>query len=157
MSYSLRQLEAQLHKTVVLTTNEIETGEGDCKGHYVWRSEDGEKYFWSLTPQRYAMDDVDSVAEADGIMFLCPACFAKNGGAVGTHSVLVSFEGRNVPDGAGSRGDGGKPTRWAVSSSSLDDLVLTPSILLGSSQPVDQGCHWHGFVGSNGIAPGHAG
>lgn len=151
-TFSLRTLEAHLHKTVILTTAEIETDEGSCKGLYVWRGESGEKYFWSPTPERFAMHDVGNVAEADEIMFLCPACFAKNGGAVGTHSVLVSFADRSVPDGAGSRGADGKPTRWMVSGSNLDNLVLTPSILL-----TGPGCGWHGFVGSSGIPAGHAG
>jgi hypothetical protein len=95
--------------------------------------------------------EVDTLAEAHDIMFLCPLCFQKNGGAKGTHSVLVSFAGRDIPDGCGSVGTNG-PSRWTiVGGSSLDDLQLTPSILLGGP-----GCGWHGFIGSSGVPPGEA-
>lgn len=157
MPYPLHQLEAELQKVVAHTSTEIETEEGSCKGLYVFRGGDGAKYLWSPGPISYGFQDVAALAEADHIMFLCPLCFAKNGGAVGTHSVMVTFAGRNVPDEAGSRGADGKPTRWTVSGTGLDDLVLTPSIALNQSSPPEQGCHWHGFVGSSGIPPGHAG
>lgn len=157
-AYPLRQLEASLEKVVPITTTEIETNEGDTKGMYVWRGDDGGKYFWSPTPVRYAFEDVNTVAEADHIMFLCPLCFEKNDGPKGTHSVFVTFAGRNVPDEAGSRDHEGKPSRWSVmSGKTIDDLVLTPSILLDASRPAESGCHWHGFVGSSGIPAGHAG
>jgi hypothetical protein len=150
---SLRELEAQLSKVVRVETTDIETEEGDCKGKYCWRDETGHAFFWSPYPYRYEMHDVDTVAQADEIMFLCPLCFAKNGGAVGTHSVLVTFAGRNVPDDAGSRDSSGKPSRWTIlSGATIDDLCLSPSILL----TIDK-CGWHGFVGMNGIPAGHAG
>lgn len=152
MTYPLRQLEAELEKVVAITTTDIETEEGDCKGLYVWRDEKGEGHFWSPTPVRYAFETVDSLADADMIMFLCPLCFAKNGGSVGTHSVMVTFANRDVPDEAGSRDSSGKPSRWSiVGGTGLDDLQLAPSILLGGE------CRWHGFVGTSGIPPGHAG
>lgn len=154
--FPLRQLEAQFEKVVPNTTTEVET-DGDLKGQYVWRDEKGEGFFWSPTPTRYEFHDVASLAEADMITFLCPLCFAKNGGAEGTHSVMVSFSGRNIPDEAGTRDASGKPSRWAASGTGLDDLVLTPSILLDASRKPEDGCHWHGFVGSSGIPPGHAG
>jgi hypothetical protein len=95
---------------------------------------------------------VDSLEEADGIGFLCPKCFDENKGAVGTHGLHIyfKFKGRKVPDRIGLNGEG-KTVRWAVSGTGLDDLVLTPSILLLYR------CAWHGFVGSSGIPPGHAG
>lgn len=155
MAYTLRQLEAELQKVVTITTTEIDQEDDGQKGMYVWRDSNGEKYYWSPNPIRYGFDDVETVAEADHLMFLCPLCFAKNGGSVGTHSVMVTFAGRNVPDDAGSRGTNG-PTRWNVAGTNLDDLTLTPSILLNESLPPEQGCHWHGFVGSNGVPPGHA-
>lgn len=152
-AYPLRALEAELHKTLVETSTER-----DARGMYIWRGDDGEPYFWSLTPERYVFQGVTTLGEADQIMFLCPLCFEKNGGAVGTHSVMVSFAGRDVPDEACSHDANGKPSRWTIAGgASLDDLVLTPSILLGAKSPPEQGCHWHGFVGSSGIPPGHAG
>lgn len=153
MIFSLRELEADLQKVVSETSAET-----NAEGEFVWRGEDGEPYFWSPHNYRYVFVDVATLAEADHLMFLCPLCFGKNGGAIGTHSVMVTFAGRVVPDDAGSRSADGKPTRWTVvSGSSIDDLVLSPSILLNSSSPPEQGCHWHGFVGSSGVPPGHAG
>ena len=152
-AFSLRQLEAELHQTFAETSSEK-----DAEGKYIWRGDDGEPYFWSDTPVRYCYRDVATLEEADMIDFLCPLCFEKNGGAVGTHHVMVTFAGKGVPDEAGSRGADGKPTRWAVSGTGLDDLVLIPSIALNQSAPPESNvCRWHGFVGSSGIPPGHAG
>jgi hypothetical protein len=157
-AYPLRQLNAKLSKTVTVATSEIEQDESDnCKGMYVFRDNDGAKFLWSPRPYRYENHNVETVAEADQIMFLCPACFAKNGGASGTHSVLVTFAGRNVPDEAGSRDAEGNPSRWNASGTTIDDLSLTPSILLDAKREQEDGCHWHGFVGSSGIPVGHAG
>ncbi len=33
---------------------------------------------------------------AQSVVFLCPTCFAKNGGPIGTHLVIVTFEGTAV-------------------------------------------------------------
>lgn len=80
-----------------------------------------------------------SLEEAHGIMFLCPKCFAENGGSVGTHSVICWFAGRGVPD---ERTPG--PGRWNPEGTGLDDLTFVGpgavSVLLTS------GCRWHGFV-----------
>lgn len=94
---------------------------------------------------------VETLAEGQGIFMMCPLCFQKNKGAVGTHWVDVTFAGRGVPDHLGSHNDKGKPTRWSViGGTGLNDLALSPSILLLG------GCNWHGFVGSSGVPPGHA-
>lgn len=161
-AYPLRQLEGRLLKTFTVTTTEIETEEDDpnettLKGLFVFRDETGEKFMWGPKPERYEFCPVETVAEADHVEFLCPLCFEKNGGASGTHGVMVTFAGRNVPGEAGSRDNTGKPSRWAASGSSLDDLVLSPSILLDASRPPGAGCHWHGFVGSSGVKAGWAG
>ena len=158
-AFPLRLLEAELEKVVPVTTTELHPND-DSKfaGLYVFRGDDGVAFMWGPKPVRYEFHDVDDLAEADHLMFLCPLCFAKNGGAKGTHRVMMTFAGRNVPDEAGTRDADGKPSRWTVvSGTSLDDLVLTPSILLDAKRPADKGCHWHGFVGSSGIPPGHAG
>lgn len=154
--FPLSQLEAKLYKVVTVTTTEIEQDD-ESKGMYVFRDKDGAKFLWSPRPYSYEDHRVQTVAEADEIMFLCPLCFARNGGAVDTHQVLVTFAGRNIPEEAGSRDADGKPSRWTASGTSLDDLVLTPSILLDAKRKAEDGCHWHGFVGSSGIPPGHAG
>lgn len=93
---------------------------------------------------------VDTLAEAQGIGFLCPVCFEKNKGPKGTHRVFVTFADRGATDAQGSHNKEGKPSRWVVAGGSgFDDLQLTPSIQLGG------GCNWHGFVGSSGAPPGY--
>ena len=86
---------------------------------------------------------VDSLEEADGIMFLCPKCFKENKGPIGTHSVLCWFTNR-VPDHVQPG-----PGRWNPAGTSMNDLTFVPpravSVLLKS------GCQWHGFV-RNGSA-----
>jgi hypothetical protein len=76
--------------------------------------------------------------QADGVLFLCPKCFAANQGKVGTHSVICWFAGR-VPDDVTP-----KPGRWHPQGTGLDDLTFVGpgavSVLLTS------GCGWHGFV-----------
>lgn len=151
MIFSLRQLEGRLTRTVVVTSSERNAE----MGRFVFRDEHGEAWLWSSTPVRYEHHHVQTVAEADQVSFLCPECFGKNNGPVGTHGVMVSFAGRNIPDGAGSRDHTGKPSRWNASGNTIDDLVLTPSIALDVGNR--GGCKWHGFVGSNGVPPGHAG
>jgi hypothetical protein len=100
---------------------------------------------------------VATLAEADGIWFLCPKCFAANGGRVGTHTVGVGFT--NAPPGSYMKDLQGRDTRWQViSGAGLDDLVLSPSILLLTHEnpPPSWFCAWHGFVGSSGVPPGEA-
>ncbi len=88
---------------------------------------------------------VETFAEAQGVWFLCPLCFAKNGGAIGTHYVDVTFEGRGAKDDEGSHDLQGRPSRWSASGSSLDDLSCSPSVLL-----LGPGCGWHGYITSGG-------
>ena len=47
---------------------------------------------------RHHLDDlgftsVETMAEANGVSFLCPKCFHVNGGAKGTHTILCTFRG----------------------------------------------------------------
>jgi len=85
---------------------------------------------------------VDTLEEADGIIFLCPVCFQKNKGNVGTHSVLCWFVGK-VPDETVP-----KPGRWTPRGTGYGDLSFVDSP--GYSRSVlltnPDGCHWHGFV-----------
>lgn len=87
-------------------------------------------------PETY--EPVDALADADGLMLLCPKCFATNGGPVGTHSVLCWFVGR-VPDDVDP-----KPGRWRPAGAGIDDLTFigpgAASVLLTG------GCGWHGYV-----------
>lgn len=86
---------------------------------------------------------VDSLAEADGVWFLCPKCYLANGGEIGTHHVLCWFVGK-VPDDVAPR-----PGRWVPSGTGIDDLTFVgpaaASVLLTS------GCQWHGYI-RNGAA-----
>jgi hypothetical protein len=78
---------------------------------------------------------------AEGVTFLCPKCFQQNGGSKGTHSVMVFFEGADLPPDIGRNGRG-ETVRWHAAGTGIDDLTLSPSIqLLG-------GCAWHGIVGN---------
>lgn len=84
---------------------------------------------------------VDTLAEADGILFLCPKCFAAVGSRPGVHSVLCWFRG-HVPDAVSP-----KPGRWTPAGTGLHDLTFVPgtpphacSVLLTA------GCGWHGFI-----------
>lgn len=83
--------------------------------------------------QRYR--EVDDIRIAQGVRFLCPACFAANGGEVGTHSILAWFRDRGVPNA-----EVPGPARWMVSGTSYADLTLSPSI------NIVHGCQWHGWV-----------
>jgi hypothetical protein len=85
-------------------------------------------------------------AEAQGVEFLCPLCFTKNSGPVGTHICDVTFADRNVPDALGSHNTEGKSVRWTVSGDSFQNLTTTPSILL------EGGCGWHGFITNGEIS-----
>lgn len=83
---------------------------------------------------------VDAIVEADGVRFLCPQCFAANGGPVGTHSVICWFVGK-VPDDVEP-----KPGRWTPTGTGLDDLTFVPSEGRSHSVLLLGGCRWHGFV-----------
>ena len=90
---------------------------------------------------------VETLAEAQGVEFLCPKCFAENGGPVGTHWCSVSFEGRGVADDQGTHDAQGQPVRWQVSGTDLSDLTTQPSILIVG------GCAWHGFITNGEASP----
>lgn len=91
---------------------------------------------------------VETIAAAQGVLFLCPVCFHANGGRVGTHSVICWSRSRGVPED-GRPG----PGRWALAGSSLDDLTLNadPPGTARSVKLLGDGCGWHGFV-TNGRA-----
>lgn len=119
-----------------------------------WEAIDGDPATWrergaptrTVTgPREYAIR-VPTLAEAQGLRFLCPVCFQENGGPVGTHGVEVAFEGRGVAPHQGSHDRAGAPSRWSVSGRGFDDLTLTPSIDLAGG-----GCGWHGFVTSGRV------
>lgn len=85
-------------------------------------------------------------ASAQGIQFLCPLCFTKNVGPVGTHLCDVTFADRGVPDDLGSHNKEGKAVRWTVTGDTFENLTTTPSILL------EGGCAWHGYITNGDVA-----
>lgn len=108
-----------------------------------------EATFLKYTPEEgrdiFAM--VDTLAEADGIKFLCPKCLSQNNGTVGTHMVICWFAGK-VPDSLHPN-----PGRWTPQGTCIEDITFVPgnppksvSVLL-----IGKGCGWHGFV-KNGEA-----
>lgn len=82
--------------------------------------------------------------EAQGLFLLCPVCFTKNNGPVGTHGIDVTFRDRGAADHQGSHNRAGVPSRWAVSGDSFENLTLQPSIDI--SEPDGSGCGWHGHI-----------
>lgn len=93
---------------------------------------------------------VETLAEAQGVMFQCPKCAIgkiveeEDGRRFvrGAHSIICWFRGRGVSDEVEPG-----PGRWTPSGSGLHDLTFVPgdppmacSVLLLS------GCEWHGFV-----------
>ncbi len=78
--------------------------------------------------------NVETLAEADGVTFLDPGEFRKNGGPVGTGSIHIPFKGR---------GERSKQTCWESSGTSLADLTLSPSIFINMhGNPPG----WHGWI-----------
>lgn len=84
----------------------------------------------------WSFHTVATLAEADGVMFLCPVHFEKNGGAAGTHSVICWFQNRDIPPELTPG-----PGRWEAwhGEQGLSDLSLSPSVDLGNGD-------WHGHV-----------
>jgi hypothetical protein len=89
-----------------------------------------------------------TLADAHGIILLCPVCFAKNGGSAGTHSVICWFRHCGVPDDLDP-----KPGRWTPQGTGLDDLTFVAgeppmacSVLL-----TGPGCGAHFFIKNGGI------
>lgn len=84
---------------------------------------------------------VATLAEADGVEFLCPKCFAANGGPVGTHAVICWSP--TIPQDTSPT-----PGRWSMEGTSLEDLTLVAS---SSSVLLHGGCEAHFFVRSGEI------
>jgi hypothetical protein len=89
---------------------------------------------------------VDTLIEADGVMFLCPKCFVENSGPVGTHRVICWFVGK-VPDDVVP-----KPGRWTPTGTDLHDLTFVPSAGRSHSVLLTGACGWHGFVVNGGAS-----
>lgn len=82
--------------------------------------------------QNHHLVYINSFEESQGIIFLCPSCFTKNNGSIGTHSIICCFQDKGVPDDVlpGIH-------RWPATGTNLEDLTLNPS--------VNAGC-FHGWI-----------
>ena len=114
-----------------------------------WTRQNADGSTEEVTGPRSFFISVDTLAEAQGVEFLCPKCFSANGGAVGTHGIICWSRSRGVPDDVEPT-----PGRWAMSGTGLEDLTLNAdppsqarSILLTS------GCRWHGFITAGMVTP----
>lgn len=89
---------------------------------------------------------VETVAEAQGVKFLCPKCFSANGGPAGTHSVICWSATSGAPSDVRPL-----PGRWRLIGSSIEDLTLEAEPGKTRSVLILGGCEWHGFV-TSGVA-----
>jgi len=95
-----------------------------------------------LEPQLLKREDashfrnVATLAEADGIRFLCPKCFAANKGPIGTHGIICWSP--SVPQDTRPT-----PGRWSLQGAGFDDLTLVAG---SSSVALTGGCAAHFFV-----------
>jgi hypothetical protein len=82
-----------------------------------------------------------ALQNSDGLSFLCPRCYADNGGPEGTHRILCWFEdrvGHDVQPG---------PGRWKAQGTSLDDVSFVPTRrTICTSVKMLGGCEWHGHI-----------
>lgn len=82
-------------------------------------------------------DHVESISEADGVVFVCPKCFAEGGNRrEGVHSVICWKPSVSPTISPG-------PGRWDLSGTGIDDLTLVAG---SSSVLLTRGCHAHFFV-----------
>ena len=84
---------------------------------------------------------VDAIADADGVMFLCPKCFLSNGGDIGTHMVIC-WRPRVSADVSP------KPGRWEFEGSGIEDLTLVAG---SSSVLLIGGCAAHFHIRNGAI------
>lgn len=101
---------------------------------------DLDPHFLKATSDKSWRDDVPR-AEANGIRFLCPKCYAKNGGPEGTHSVICWS-----PDAPADIRPA--PGRWRLEGNGFDDLSLKAG---SSSVQLLGGCDAHFFIESGTI------
>lgn len=104
-----------------------------------------EPEFVVLTENGYR--HVPTIVEAQGLMFLCPSCFAKNNGPIGTHMVLCWSRSRGVPDNVTPG-----PGRWMLVGTSFEDLTLDGDPP-GNPSSVNLGAgEWHGHIKNGEIS-----
>lgn len=85
--------------------------------------------------------EASNIADAHGIMFLCPKCYLANGGPVGTHRVVCWSRRRGTPEHATPG-----PGRWYWSGADFARLTLNGDTGASSSVKLEGGCRWHGHI-----------
>ena len=85
---------------------------------------------------------IDSIDEADGIIFICPVCFTANRGNVGSHSIICWRP--KAPQAVNLTG----PGRWEFTGTGYEDLTLVAE---SSSVLLRGGCNAHFFVRDGNI------
>lgn len=108
------------------------------------RLSDLNAHFVRLTAQGFYFLD-GSIEIPQGVTFLCPKCLTESQGTLGTHRILIWFEGRGVPS------QQMPSARWKATGMSLEDLSLEPAIQKSAFFHPDADCVWHGWV-KNGDA-----
>jgi hypothetical protein len=101
---------------------------------------DLEPHFLKIEDKRTYLR-IDDIKQADGIQFLCPVCFERNKGKVGTHSIICWQS--NVPQTFTPI-----PGRWEFLGTGYNDLTLragSSSISLDSKDEFKNptGCRAH--------------
>lgn len=95
-----------------------------------------EPQFLKITDENHWRTDT-TIAECDGILFLCPVCFKTNNGPIGTHSIICWKP--HVPQ---TQTPG--PGRWNMLGDSVESLTLqagSSSIYLTGT-----GCGAHFYI-----------
>lgn len=105
-----------------------------------------EARFIKLADESGSFRDDANFQDCDGLIFLCPKCFADNKGPIGTHSVICWKPHVPLSISPG-------PGRWSQRGTGIDDLTLFAG---SSSVWLKDGCGWHGFVGFGSVPPGEA-
>ena len=103
---------------------------------------DSDFYDWT-GPCDYLVD-VDELAHADGLRFLCPKCYDDPpAGPVGTHS-MICWSPKISQDHEP------RPGRWGAVGTSIEDLTLVAG---SSSVLIQGGCNAHFFVRQGRVVP----
>lgn len=102
--------------------------------------EHGPDCLQKVTGPRVFYPFAEKIEDAHGVEFLCPKCFAANGGPRGTHAIICWSRSRGVPNDASPGG------RWSIEGTGFDDLTLNGDNGGARSVLLTSGCAWHGVV-----------
>ena len=90
----------------------------------------------ALDGDRWSARSDATIADCDGVEFLCPLCWLVNMGPYGTHAVICWKPTVRAGITPG-------PGRWEHQGTGLTDLSL---VARSSSIALSGGCAWHGYV-----------